>query len=241
MSTLQVANIFFESTANNRFQYIGSNTVTVSTAGVERMRIDSSGNVGIGTSSPSFPLVISRVAVPTYLYQYDGSGAQVTGVNGSGLGISGTFSATAYGLFTDSTERARFAANGNFGIGTTSPSTKLHVVGTGTFDQTNHLNNPITAATNAATVPITSRISTITNNSAATLTVTMTTTNAIDGQMIIVRILDFSAVAQTITWVNTENSSVSVPTTTNGSTTSPLTVGFQYNSATSKWRCLVSA
>lgn len=44
MSSLQVANIHFESTANNRFQYVGSNTVTFSTAGTERIRIDNTGN-----------------------------------------------------------------------------------------------------------------------------------------------------------------------------------------------------
>ena len=101
-------------------------------------------------------------------------------------------------------------------------------------------NNAITASGNAATVPVTSSVSTVTNNSAATLTITITTTNAVDGQKLIVRILDASAVAQTISWVNTENSGVSVPTTSNGSTTLPLTVGFMYNSATSKWRCVAS-
>ena len=39
-----------------------------------------------------------------------------------------------------------------------------------------------------------------------------------------------------LAWVNTENSTVSAPTTSNGSTTLPLTVGFMYNSGTSKWR-----
>lgn len=113
--------------------------------------------------------------------------------------------------------------------------------GTQTFAQIVTTNNAITATSNAATVPITSRISTVTNSSAATLTITITTTSAVDGQMVMVRILDFSAVAQTITWVNTENSTVTAPTTSNGSTTLPLTVGFQYNNATSKWRCIASA
>jgi hypothetical protein len=102
-------------------------------------------------------------------------------------------------------------------------------------------NNPITASGNAATVPVTYRLNTVTNNSAATLTITMTTTSAEDGQLVIVRILDHSAAAQTITWVNTENSTVSAPTTSNGSTTLPLTVGFEWNALTSKWRCLASA
>lgn len=102
-------------------------------------------------------------------------------------------------------------------------------------------NNAITASGNAATVPVTASMNTVTNNSAATLTITMATASAVDRQKCIVNILDFSAAAQTITWVNTENSTVTAPTTSNGSTTLPLTVGFIYNNATSKWRCVASA
>lgn len=113
--------------------------------------------------------------------------------------------------------------------------------GTQTFAQTVTTVNSITATSNAATVPITSRISNVTNNSAAALTITLTTTSAVDGMMVMVRIFDASAVSETLTFVNTENSTVSVPTATNGSTTLPLTVGFQFNSATTKWRCIASA
>lgn len=113
---------------------------------------------------------------------------------------------------------------------------------TGVQTQPQVINTPnaITASGNAATVPITSKINNVTNNSAATLTITLTTASAVDGQVSIVRIYDFSAVAQTLVFVNTENSTVSVPTTSNGSTTLPLTVGFMYNTATSKWRCIDS-
>ncbi|MEO6610754.1 MAG: hypothetical protein ABIT05_01435 [Chitinophagaceae bacterium] len=110
--------------------------------------------------------------------------------------------------------------------------------GTQTYSAIVTTNNAIAAAGNAATVPVTSSLSTVTNNSAATLTITITTASAVDGQIIKVRVLDFSAVAQTITWVNTEASSIATPTTSNGSTTLFLTVVFMYNSATSKWRCI---
>ena len=96
--------------------------------------------------------------------------------------------------------------------------------------------NAITASGNAATVPVTSKINTVTNNSAATLTITLTTAGAIDRQIVCVCILDFSAVAQTITWVNTENSDINVPSLSNGSTTLPRTTVFMYNNSTSKWR-----
>jgi hypothetical protein len=113
--------------------------------------------------------------------------------------------------------------------------------GTQTFAQVITTANAITATSNAATVPVTSRHNIVTNSSAATLTITLTTSGAVNMQTVVVQILDFSAAAQTITWVNTENSTVTAPTTSNGSTTLPLTVGFMYNTATSKWRCVAVA
>ena len=102
----------------------------------------------------------------------------------------------------------------------------------------NNGDNPIMATGNAATVPIIQRNYTVTNNSPATLTITITTSGAVAGQLILIRILDATNVSQVITWANTENSTAIAPTVSNGSTTLPLTVGFQYNYSTSKWRCL---
>jgi hypothetical protein len=48
-------------------------------------------------------------------------------------------------------------------------------------------------------------------------------------------------VVKTLAWVNTENSQVSVPTSSNGSTTLPVSVGLQYNGGTNLWRCLAVA
>lgn len=121
------------------------------------------------------------------------------------------------------------------------PYQTIDLTGQNIFNNIIDGNNAIAASGNAATVPVTYRLNTVTNNSAATLTITLATASAVNGQLTIVRILDFSAVAQTISWVNTENSTVTAPTTSNGSTTLPLTVGFQYNSATSKWRCIAKA
>jgi hypothetical protein len=132
----------------------------------------------------------------------------------------------------------------------TFPSTSQTIAGLGvaqtfsntnTFYQVNFTVNAVTVTSNAGTVPITYRLNNFTNSSAATMTITLATASAVDGQMSIVRIYDFSAAAQTISWVNTENSTVTVPSTSNGSTTLPLTVGFMYNSQTSKWRCIASA
>lgn len=102
-------------------------------------------------------------------------------------------------------------------------------------------NHAVTVTSNAGTCSNSFRFNTFTNSSAATMAITIATSGAVDGQQMIVRIYDFSAVAQTIGWTNTENSAVSAPTTSNGSTTHPLTIGFIFNGATSLWRAVATA
>lgn len=146
------------------------------------------------------------------------------------------------GLLVNATETATGSGTkllADFQVG---GSSKASISNAGLVTAPQIVNTPatITVTTNAGTVTRANRINNFTNSSAAAMTITMSTTSAADGDIVMVRIKDFSAVAQTITWVNTENSSVSVPATSNGSTTLPLTVGFQYNSATSKWRCMMN-
>lgn len=161
------------------------------------------------------------------------TGATLTIVDGKTLTVSNSLTLAG----TDTTTMTFPATSDTIaGLGTAQIFTGLN-----TFKQINFTNNAITATSNAATVPITHRFQTVTNNSAATLTITITTTSAVNGQLLMLEVLDFSAVAQTLTFVNTENSGVTVPATTNGSTTLPLTIGFKYNSATSKWRCIAVA
>ncbi len=105
----------------------------------------------------------------------------------------------------------------------------------------NFVNNAVSVSSNAGTVPISSNLNTFTNSSASAMTITMAVTSAVDGQITHVRIYDASGVAKGITWVNTENGVgtwAAVPTTSNGSTTLPLTVEFMFNGQTSKWRCI---
>ena len=99
----------------------------------------------------------------------------------------------------------------------------------------------VTVAANAGTCGVGYRVNNFTNSSSATMAITIATAGATDGQTMIVRVYDFAGTAETIGWTNTENSTVSAPTTSNGSTTLPLTVGFQFNGQTSKWRCIASA
>jgi hypothetical protein len=185
------------------------------------------------------------LVIGTNVQAYDADLTTWAGITpGTGVGTALAVNVGSAGAFTTF----------NGALGTPSSGTGTNITGipaanilAGTFGAGAYIlngliytNNAITASGNAATVPVTHRLSTVTNNSAATLTITITTAGATDGQMLMVRILDFSAVAQTITWVNTENSTVTAPTTSNGSTTLFLTVGFIYNGGTSKWRCIAS-
>ena len=96
----------------------------------------------------------------------------------------------------------------------------------------------ISVATSGTTNIVMNGTGTIT--SAAGLTITLSTTGATAGDMILVQSLPSSAVAQTITWVNTESSDITPSANLNASTTLPRTDGFKWNPLTSKWRCIGS-
>ena len=171
--------------------------------------------------------------------------------NSAAAGIIGDFGVGAFGPYsarlqvkgsgsTSATTNALFQNSSSVACLTIKDDLTSTFGGTATAPQIITTPATITVAANAGTVTRANRINKFTNSSAATMTITMSTTAALDGDLVQVRIYDFSAATQTITWVNTENSSVTVPATSNGSTTLYLTVGFQYNSATSKWRCIGS-
>ena len=126
----------------------------------------------------------------------------------------------------------------------TAPAmTTVAETGIGTADLLASNNNTITVTSNAGSASQSFLLNTFTNSSAATMAITIpvATPTPKDGQFLEVRIYDFSGVAETIGWTNTENSTVTAPTTSNGSTTLPLSVLFQFNAATSKWRCIATA
>jgi len=108
-----------------------TNVLAFDTSGDERMRIDSSGNVGIGTTSPSAPLDIVTDSV-VYAAEFTQSKTS----NGDGVLINiGSAAAADYALTVRSnagnTSVLACKGDGKVGIGTFVPASKLHVEGAG--------------------------------------------------------------------------------------------------------------
>ena len=167
--TSGVNRIYFADGSSGAARYDGyieyshsSRKMLFGTAANTRMTIDSSGNIGIGTTSPSYKLdtigttngsIVSRVGNLS-----TGSGSQAIlqlGVGAtaeryvnlntnytsqyfqtSGVSITTSYQDFDTQIFRNSSgaERMRINSSGNVGISTTSPSSKLHV--NGSFRQT---------------------------------------------------------------------------------------------------------
>ena len=122
-SSNDVGYLQFSNNAGTTSSYIGSNGsyLNFEVGSAERLRIDSSGNVGIGTSSPSFKLDVAGNARAAYfaLRSNESAPAETAFIYRPATGN------LAFG--TASTERMRIDSSGNVGIGTDSPSGALHV------------------------------------------------------------------------------------------------------------------
>jgi hypothetical protein len=142
---------------NTSIRFPADDTVTVETNGVERLRVDSAGNLGLGITTPrarvdayAGSLYVGSHYVSTlntnYRIHLESVGAESNNNYTVEIGTAHggaqpsdsamTFATQAWnGSAYVTAERMRISSAGNVGIGTTSPTATLHVDGTvaGTF------------------------------------------------------------------------------------------------------------
>jgi hypothetical protein len=140
-----VFDIYAEDGGNSTLNY--SSVLTMSESGTERMRIDSSGNVGIGTSSPTGSLHISSAAPSFYMTDTTNNTEAVVSTDNAGsvilnADLNNEASSSNIRFAVDGSEAMRIDSSGNVGIGTTSPNASygLHVAGSILIDSGSILN-----------------------------------------------------------------------------------------------------
>ena len=121
---------------NTGIFFPAADTIAFSEGGVESMRINSSGNVGIGTNNPSTPsgkcITIYDSGIPRLNLKNSTSGDTSTdgvefSLNGSDAYLNNRENGTV-SIATNNATKLLVDSSGNVGIGTTNPSGRLHVV-----------------------------------------------------------------------------------------------------------------
>ena len=106
---------------NTAIRFPAADTITAETGGSERVRVDSSGNVGIGTTSPAQIFHVKNSGTHT-TWRIENDNADFL-IQAGDAGADGLH----FYDFDNSAYRMTIANSGKVGIGTTSPSQKLQV------------------------------------------------------------------------------------------------------------------
>jgi hypothetical protein len=134
VGTASAPTLIFNGDSDTGIFRAAANTLAFSTAGVERMRITSAGNVGIGIDDPA-----ARLEVKSNLYVSHPNAEEIT-FRLDNYGATGTDAGPLLRMFNQlgttvinidsrsgSSRDTYFNQGGNFGIGVTNPTRKLSV------------------------------------------------------------------------------------------------------------------
>ena len=116
--------------SNTGVFFPAADTVAVSTSGSERMRVDSSGNVGIGSTAPGAKLEIANATAPDFRLSVGGTLTTNFYASSGGTALY-TVPALPLIFGTSNTERLRIASAGEIGIGGANYGTSGQVLTSG--------------------------------------------------------------------------------------------------------------
>jgi hypothetical protein len=150
--TASAPSFYFGTDTNTGLYHSAADEVAITTGGTQRVVVDSSGQVGIGTGSPTQPLEVNGTVFASN-YKVPDAGGALLGTGGTSNAAIQVYPTAQELLFwTNASERLRINSSGNVGIGVSSPTKKLHVAdssATSTTAQANTIARFVANASNA--------------------------------------------------------------------------------------------
>jgi hypothetical protein len=131
-STNQGLYVGLDAAGHGNFYHQSNFALIFATNNSEGMRLDSSGNVGIGTTAPSELLTINGADKSALIRTSSATGTaklkfEADGTNYGGVGLENTAIVFRCSNNSSPTERMRIDSSGNVGINESSPLAKFHV------------------------------------------------------------------------------------------------------------------